>query len=125
MRASTWLIVSAVSGCVSVVSGALGAHALKTRLAPESLASWGTAAEYQLLHSVVLLALSLYADASGRSVNGVCALFLAGIVLFSGSIYWLALGGPRALGPVTPLGGLCLIAAWLSLPWLLGSRLDG
>jgi uncharacterized membrane protein YgdD (TMEM256/DUF423 family) len=99
--------------------GAIGAHALKARLTPEALASWGTAVDYHLLHSVVLLALALYALAGGRGTNVPSALLLAGILLFSGSIYALALGGPRLLGPVTPLGGLCLIAAWLALPFCL------
>jgi len=101
------------------VFGALGAHALRSRLSPEAFASWATAVDYHLLHSVVLLSLSLYAAASGRSTSLPSTLFLVGIVLFSGSIYGLVLGGPRILGPVTPLGGLCLIAAWISLPFCL------
>ena len=112
---SPWLVAAAASGAVGVVCGAFGAHALRGRLEPGQLASWSTAVEYQLLHAVALLALALFAQATGRAVTVPAGLFLAGTVLFSGSIYVLLLGGPRLLGPVTPLGGLCLIAGWISL----------
>jgi uncharacterized membrane protein YgdD (TMEM256/DUF423 family) len=74
-----------------------------------------TASQYHLLHSVVLLALALFAAWSGKSIRVPASLFCAGILLFSGSIYLLVLTQQRWLGPVTPLGGLCLIAGWLSL----------
>lgn len=102
-------------GALGIALGAFGAHALRARLAPEKLAVWNTAVDYHLLHAVALLALALYAAATGRSVATPTALFTAGIALFSGSLYALSLGGPRWLGPVTPIGGLCLIAGWLSL----------
>jgi uncharacterized membrane protein YgdD (TMEM256/DUF423 family) len=116
---SLWITVSASLGATGVVLGALGAHALKARLTPEQLASWGTAVDYHLLHSVVLLALALFSAVTGRSIQPSAALFTAGILLFSGSIYLLVLTHQRWLGPVTPLGGLCLIAAWISLLGLL------
>ena len=100
---------------MGVVLGAFGAHALKQRLEPSRLDAWNTAVEYHLLHALALLALGLYASATGRKVTLPAAGFSAGIALFSGSIYLLALGGPRWLGPVTPLGGLCLIFGWLAL----------
>lgn len=111
----TWLRVCAVLGALGVILGAFGAHALRERLEPAQLASWQTAVHYHLLHTAVLLALALFAEATGREIRIPAALFTAGIVLFSGSIYCLVLGGPRLLGPVTPIGGLCFIAAWLSL----------
>jgi uncharacterized membrane protein YgdD (TMEM256/DUF423 family) len=116
---SLWITVSALLGAIGVVLGALGAHALEARLTPERLASWGTAVDYHLLHSVALLALALFSAATGRSVALPAVLFTTGIVLFSGSIYLLLLTHQRWLGPITPLGGLCLIAAWISLLGLL------
>ena len=79
------------------------------------LAAWVTASQYHLLHSVVLLTLGLFAAYSGRSIRWPASLFCAGILLFSGSIYVLALTKLRWLGPVTPVGGLLLILGWLSL----------
>ncbi|MBW2273954.1 MAG: DUF423 domain-containing protein [Deltaproteobacteria bacterium] len=118
---SLWIAVSASLGAVGVALGALGAHALKARLTPDQLASWGTAVDYHLLHSIALLALALFSAATGRSVQLPAVLFTAGILLFSGSIYLLLLTHQRWLGPLTPLGGLCLIAAWISLLGLLRS----
>ena len=107
-----------VFGALGVALGAFGAHALKSRLSPEQLGTWETAVLYHLLHAAVLLALGLYAAATQRPVQPAAPLFAAGIVLFSGSLYGLALGAPRWLGPVTPLGGLCFIAGWVALLWL-------
>jgi uncharacterized membrane protein YgdD (TMEM256/DUF423 family) len=114
--------VAAISGFLAVVLGAFGAHGLRGRVDPEQLAAWQTATHYHLTHSVVLLALALYAGASGRPAGLSPWLFAVGITLFSGSIYALVLGGPRWLGPVTPLGGLALIAGWLSLLALAHGR---
>jgi len=125
MQAASWIGVAGVLGAVGVVLGAFGAHALKARLDPSQLSSWQTAVEYHLLHAVALLALALFATASGRAISWPAALFAAGIVLFSGSIYVLVLGGPRWLGPVTPLGGLCLIAGWVCLVPLAPAWLRG
>ena len=116
-----WLAVAAVVGGVGVVLGAFGAHGLRARLEPEQLLSWQTAVQYHLLHSVALLGLGLFTAQSGRAVGLQAWLFTLGIALFSGSIYLLVLGGPRWLGPVTPLGGLCLIGGWLSLLMLARS----
>jgi uncharacterized membrane protein YgdD (TMEM256/DUF423 family) len=109
------MTAAALLGALGVTLGALGAHGLQTRLSAEQLASWDTAVRYHVLHSVALLALALFATASGRSIQLPGWLFTLGIVLFSGSIYLLVLTGQRWLGPLTPLGGLCLIAGWLSL----------
>jgi uncharacterized membrane protein YgdD (TMEM256/DUF423 family) len=112
---SVWLITASLLGTLAVGLGAFGAHGLRGTVSPEQLASWTTATQYHLLHSVVLLALALFALYSGRSIWLPALLLSAGIVLFSGSIYLLVLTDLRWLGPVTPIGGLCLIAGWLSL----------
>ena len=112
---SAWLPAAALFGALGVAFGAFGAHALRGRLPTELLAAWQTGVLYHLLHSVALLALGLFASATGRSVLLPAALWSAGIVLFSGSLYLLAGAGQRWAGPVTPLGGLCLIGGWLAL----------
>ena len=110
-----WLVAAALLGATGVIAGAFGAHGLRARLGPDALASWETAVRYQLLHAVALLALALHARATGQAVALPAGLWTAGVVLFSGSIYALVLGGPRLLGPVTPLGGLALAAGWVAL----------
>ncbi|KAF3766851.1 hypothetical protein M406DRAFT_20331, partial [Cryphonectria parasitica EP155] len=106
----TWWRVGAVYGAAAVCLGAFGAHGLKQRINdPAKLASWATAAHYQLIHSVAVLV--------ARDNPLAAGLFTAGMTMFSGSIYALILDPARfkVLGPVTPLGGLCLIGGWLSL----------
>ncbi|MBP8256698.1 MAG: DUF423 domain-containing protein [Opitutaceae bacterium] len=113
---------SALSGSSAVIFGALGAHALKDRLAGAGhLESWKTASLYHIVHAVALIAVlsaAQQAQALGdtkavRAWKRVAMAWLTGVVLFSGSIYALSLGGPSWLGPVTPLGGLILIMGWL------------
>ncbi len=108
-----WLVASALFGAIGVVLGAFGAHGLKSRLSDDQLASWNTAVEYHLLHTLALLVVALLADSRPVTISAVS--WSIGIVLFSGSIYLLCLGGPRWLGPVTPLGGVALIVGWLGL----------
>lgn len=110
-----WTLLAALFGALGVMLGAFGAHALKARLEPAQLDVWSTAVEYHLIHAVALLAVALFGAATDRAVSWPAAGFTAGILLFSGSLYGLALGGPRWLGPVTPLGGLCFIAGWLAV----------
>ncbi len=110
-----WIIIAALSGALAVVAGAFGAHGLRTHATLEQVQSWMTASQYHLLHSVVLLALALYSAQAGRTVQWPATLFTIGIVLFSGSIYVLVLTSAKWLGPVTPVGGLFLIAGWASL----------
>lgn len=108
--------LSTIFGASSVIIGAFGAHGLKKRIAdPARIANWSTAAQYQLMHSAVLLTMSLTLPRHAQRVPG--ALFVAGMTMFSGSIYLLVLDPQRfkALGPVTPLGGLCLIGGWIAL----------
>lgn len=108
-------MVAAVLGVASVAAGAFGAHGLRETVTPERLAAWQTAAHYGLVHSVAILALALYASATGRAIGLPAGLFTAGVVLFSGSIFGLVLFELRVLGPVTPIGGLLLLAGWGSL----------
>ncbi len=113
-----WIALSAgILGFTGVALGAFGAHALKGILTDRgTLAIWQTAVLYQLLHSVALLALAGRAG-EGPGAPWVARCWIAGIPLFSGSLYWLALGGPVFLGPVTPLGGLALLTGWLLIAW--------
>jgi uncharacterized membrane protein YgdD (TMEM256/DUF423 family) len=109
----------ALSGFLAVLLGALGAHTLKATLdARDTLGSWQTAAYYHLAHSIACLALVSWASARparAKSLQRIATLWLTGCLLFAGSIYALALGGPRFLGPVTPLGGLAFLAGWALL----------
>lgn len=113
------LLIGAVNGFLAVALGAFGAHGLKRRLgqdAVQRLAWWETAAHYQLTHAVALLAAGyLVARAPGLPATVAVWSLTAGIGLFSGSLYVMTLTGVRALGMVTPLGGLCLLAGWVAM----------
>ena len=102
---------------LGVVLGAFGAHALQQLLAPRQLASYQTGVHYQMLHSIGLLLLGLVARATGdgSALRWSARLMLAGIVLFSGSIYLMTAGAPRWLGAVTPVGGVSFMLAWALL----------
>jgi uncharacterized membrane protein YgdD (TMEM256/DUF423 family) len=108
-------------GFTGVALGAFGAHALKARLAPELLATFEVGARYQLMHALALLVVAWACTRwPGRRVQASGWLFIAGTLLFSGSLYALSLSGVRALGIVTPFGGLALLLGWLCLlaaPW--------
>ncbi len=106
-------VAGAVLGGLGVALGAFGAHGLAERIAPDRLAIYETGVRYQLVHALALLAVAaLCREGSG---NRPAWLFVAGVVVFSGTLYALALGGPRWLGAVTPLGGLALIGGWIAL----------
>jgi len=109
------LVISGIWGALAVAFGAFGAHALRSRLPPDLMAVWATGAQYHLIHAVVLLALALADRAGVRSLRLPYRLLAAGSVLFSGSLYALALSGFRGLGAVTPLGGVLLVSGWLAL----------
>lgn len=102
-----------VFGCLGVAAGAFGAHALRGRVPPDLLAVFETGARYQMYHALALLAASRVA---GRRCGRLAGwMFAAGIVLFSGSLYVLALSGVRWLGAVTPFGGAAFLAGWIAL----------
>ena len=108
--------VGTLSALVSVAAGAFGAHALRARLTPELLAVFETAARYQMYHALAMLAVA-WAVTRRPGLLPVWAgwLFVAGTVLFSGSLYVLALTGIRWFGAITPLGGVAFLAGWLCL----------
>jgi uncharacterized membrane protein YgdD (TMEM256/DUF423 family) len=107
-----WLFIAAVNGGLAVMCGAFAAHGLSARLSPESLGVFETGARYHMYHALAMGLAALVASARARTA---AALFLAGIILFSGSLYLLALTGVRMLGFVTPLGGLAFMAGWVFL----------
>ena len=113
--------LGAISGFLAVLLGAFGAHALRDRIAPDLLAAFETGARYHLVHAVLVVALG-FAEARLPSVRIASILFLAGTVLFSGSLYVLAVTGVRAWGMVTPVGGLLLLAGWAWLAWAAFAR---
>ncbi len=113
------LLAAGVAGFTGIVCGTLGAHYMKALLTERGMAvSWETGARYHLLHALALLGIAAWLRATPTGAGGALGLWAArcwalGTVLFSGSLYWLALGGPRWLGPVTPLGGIILMVGWL------------
>ncbi|MGB7084677.1 MAG: DUF423 domain-containing protein [Phormidesmis sp.] len=115
--ARLFFAIASILGALSVAGGAFGAHALKGTLSETALNSFETGVRYQMYHALALLVVALLAkqspDTSLLTAAGGC--FLAGILLFSGSLYGLSLAGIKALGPVTPLGGVAFIAGWICL----------
>jgi uncharacterized membrane protein YgdD (TMEM256/DUF423 family) len=106
----------AASAALAVLAGAFGAHALRTRVPLDLLVVFETAARYQMYHALGLVAVGLLAERTSHTrVRAAGWLFVAGTVAFSGSLYALSLTGIRALGAVTPVGGLCFIAGWIAL----------
>jgi len=110
-----------------VAAGAFGAHGLRDRLSPQDLATFETAARYQMYHALAMLAVAWQVDRGNPRAALAGKLFLAGIVLFSGSLYILTLCGVRWMGAVTPLGVVAFIAGWLvlALAGRTGGREDG
>ena len=114
------LVMACVYGALSVMLGALGAHMLKEVLTSSQLLSFETAVRYQLIHAVVLLVIGFNLTFNGTFQKVIAFLFIVGVFLFSFSIFLLStqdLMGLKMsfLGPITPIGGLCLVAGWLSL----------
>jgi uncharacterized membrane protein YgdD (TMEM256/DUF423 family) len=113
-----FFMIGSLSGALGVMAGAFGAHALKDRLTPEMLSVFEVGARYHLIHALALLATAWAVSRwPGSATTAAGWLFIAGTVLFSGSLYALSLSGTRALGAITPLGGVAFIAGWLALAW--------
>lgn len=118
---SRWpLLAASLLGATGVMAGAFGAHGLASRVSPERLEVWQTAATYQLFHSIALLALALsILHASNLTKTStalwVCRSWLVGVIIFSGSLYGLVLSGITWLGAITPIGGTLLIVGWALL----------
>ena len=110
-------LFAAFAGALGVLLGAFGAHGLRESIEPRLMETFQTAVQYQLIHALALLMVSLTMGWLGQSLSFEISAyaFMAGIILFSGSLYGLVLTEMRWLGPVTPLGGLCLIAGWLAM----------
>jgi len=119
MSARLALTLAALLAFVAVALGAFGAHALKTRIAPDLQAVWQTAVLYHGWHALALLGIGLlilhFPDRAGLAWAG--WLFVAGIALFSGSLYALALTGVKNFGGVAPIGGIAFLAGWLVVAW--------
>ncbi|MFC3114915.1 DUF423 domain-containing protein [Cellvibrio fontiphilus] len=107
--------IAAISGFIAVVIGAFAAHGLKQLLSPQAIETVKIGVQYQFFHTLALFGIALWImhkpSAAGLKAAGLA--FILGILLFSGSLYALALGAPRWLGPVTPLGGVCFLLGWL------------
>ena len=117
MHARRTLFAAAIAMALAVALGAFGAHALKSRLAADALVLWQTAVQYHAWNALGLLGVGLWLRQApdSRALRIAAWLLPAGIVLFSGSLYALALTGIRGLGMVTPFGGLAFIAGWIGL----------
>lgn len=111
------LVVGALAGLLAVMAGAFGAHGLRSVVSERSLEVFQTAVNYQMYHALALIAVSLMPPLglSGRLLGAACGFWLAGILLFSGSLYLLVLSGTHWLGPVTPVGGVCFMIGWALL----------
>jgi len=110
-----WMRIAAVAGFTAVTLGAFGAHGLEATLSVGERAEWwGTAVDYHMWHALALVGVGLLSERTGRG-RGAGWCFLLGMLVFSGTLYGLGLGGPRWLGAITPLGGVLLLAGWALL----------
>lgn len=117
-RARLWLVLGAAYGFMAVVMGAVGAHALRGSLPSQLLGYWNTAVRFQFYHALALLALGLFSlirPTPGQTLSGIG--FAFGTLFFSGSLYVRCLGGIPAVDMITPIGGIMLLLAWLTLLW--------
>ena len=118
MKERTLIAAGAINMFIAVGCGAFGAHGLKRMMSEEMLAIWHTAVTYQVMHALGMIAIALLMPRmAGAAMRWAGNLMLAGIIVFSGSLYLLALTGTRILGAITPLGGAAFLAAWLLVAW--------
>ena len=118
-----FLVLAGLSGFLGVALGAFGAHGLRERLTPDLLAVFEVGVRYQMYHALALVAVGLALDrwpSAALQAAGWC--FVAGTLIFSGSLYLLAVSGSRWLGAVTPLGGVAFLAGWLLFAWAAWAR---
>lgn len=111
-----FMMIAAAYGAISVAAGAFGAHGLKKTLEPHMLEVWQTAAQYQMYHALALLAVAwlISKQPSGAATAAGWA-FVVGVLVFSGTLYALALSGVKILGAITPIGGVAFIVGWICL----------
>jgi len=123
MSARLALVLASLLAFLAVALGAFGAHALKSRMAPDMQAVWQTAVLYHGWHALALLGIGLlilhFPDRAGLASAG--WLFVAGVALFSGSLYALALTGVKSFGAVTPIGGIAFVLGWLVVAWTVAT----
>ena len=122
MEPRIWLTLASLWGFIGVAAGAFGAHGVSD---PKAKAWLETGGHYQLIHALAVFACFVVWRLLEATAAGVAAwLFLIGALIFSGSLYLMAFGGPRILGAVTPIGGVLLLAGWLTLAWtvFMGAR---
>ena len=113
-----WGVAGAVSGAMAVMLGAFAAHSLKSHLEPADLQTFEVGARYQMYHALALVALGLVAgQRNHRALSLAGWLFCVGTILFSGSLYLLAVTGQHWLGAITPFGGVAFITGWIALAW--------
>jgi uncharacterized membrane protein YgdD (TMEM256/DUF423 family) len=113
-----WMVHAAMSGFIAVAAGAFAAHGLKGRLGEEHLQIFETAARYQMYHALALLAVAWLSHTAPSPAVGVAGwAFVIGTILFSGSLYVLALTGMKWLGAITPFGGVAFLVGWAALAW--------
>jgi uncharacterized membrane protein YgdD (TMEM256/DUF423 family) len=118
MTWNAWLAVAAVNGLISVAAGAFGAHGLKDKVTPEHLIVFETGAQYHMYHALAILAVAWLASRGPTpGVNAAGFAFLFGMIIFSGSLYILALTGVSKLGMITPIGGVSLMVGWACLAY--------
>lgn len=118
MRKNLWLTLAATNGLLAVLAGAFGAHGLEGRLDPRALSWWHKAADYHIYHALALLGCACLAStARSPKLTWTGILLQTGIVLFSGSLYAMALTGQTWLGAITPIGGTAFLAGWALLAW--------
>lgn len=123
MSARLTLLIAALAGAVAVMLGAFGAHVLRAQLSAPMFDVFQTGVTYQFYHVLALLGVGLLQQARDRRALRVSGgLFLVGMLLFSGSLYVLALTGQHFLGIITPFGGVAMIAGWLALAWAVFSK---
>ncbi len=114
MARSPLIAFGALNGAIAVAAGAFGAHALRARLEPRALEIFETAARYQMFHALAMVLCGVIAMRGATTAGW---LFQAGILVFSGSLYALALTDVKVLGAITPLGGIAFLAGWVWLAW--------
>jgi uncharacterized membrane protein YgdD (TMEM256/DUF423 family) len=117
VQLNSWLFVAAADGFLAVGIGAFGAHALSQKLDAHALQIFETGVRYQMYHALALGLAALAIRTAGVPAQAAAWFFLAGTVLFSGSLYLLALTGTKTLGMVTPFGGLAFLIGWAALGW--------
>ena len=112
------MMLGALAGFSGVAFGAFGAHALKTRLSPEMLTIFNTGVLYHLVHALALIAAAWSVDRFPDGLGHIAGwAFFIGILVFSGSLYALAISGVRILGAITPIGGIAFLVGWFALFW--------